>query len=512
MVRRLDVLIVNPDSSAKAYQDLAVVYAAIEPPTWALLLAQAMRAKGHGVAILDCDAEKLTLEQSVVRIRDADPRVLLFCVYGQNPNSGTTSMIGASLLAEAAKRDAPGRMVAFVGSHTSAQPREVLAQPFVDVVFLNEGVYALDNLLRSDLADDLRKVRGIGWKRHDGGDRPVMVVNPPERVVPTELMDQDMPGYAWDLLPFREKPLDMYRAHFWHAGFDHAKRTPFAAIYTSLGCQFACNFCMINIVNRNSAEDEVDASHSKGMRFWSPDFMLGEIEKLAAMGVETLRLSDEMFFLNRRYYEPLLDGIVDRGLQLNMWAYSRIDTVRKDKLELFRKAGVNWLALGVEAGNQIVRQEVAKGSFKDVNIREICSTIRSSDINIISNYIFGFPEDTPETMRQTLDLALELNTEMANMYPCQALPGSPLYTEAKREGWKLPSNYEGYAFLAYETEPLPTKHCSAAEVLKFRDEAWQTYFTNPTYLDLVENRFGSEQRANVEDMAKIRLKRKLLGD
>jgi hypothetical protein len=53
---------------------------------------------------------------------------------------------------------------------------------------------------------------------------------------------------------------------------------------------------------------------------------------------------------------------------------------------------------------------------------------------------------------------------------------------------------------------------SAAEVLRFRDQAWQTYFTNPAYLALVERRFGAQERRNVEDMAKIHLKRKLLGD
>lgn len=511
MTRQLDLLVIHPNSSAKAYQGLADLYAAVEPPTWSLLLAQAMRAKGHGVAILDCDAEMLPPEQAVLRVRDLKPRLILFCVYGQNPNSGTTSMIGATVLAAELKKDAPDRPIAFVGSHTSALPREVLAHAFVDIVLLNEGVYALDNLLRSDLDEDLPAIKGIGWKRRDG-DLQATVLNPPERVVPTAAMDRDLPGYAWDLLPYRNKPLDLYRAHFWHAGFDHARRTPFAAIYTSLGCQFACDFCMINIINRNSVEDGVDASHSRGMRFWSPDFILAEIEKLAGLGVETLRLSDEMFFLNRRHYEPLLNGIIDRGLALNMWAYSRIDTVRKDKIEMFRNAGVNWLALGIEAGNQVVRQEISKGTFRDVNIRDVCSTIRRADINVISNYIFGFPDDTVQTMRQTLELAIELNTEMANMYPCQALPGSPLYSAAKRNGWPLPSSYEAFGFLSYEAEPLPTKHCTSAEVLRFRDEAWQTYFTNPAYLNLVERRFGATQRANVEAMNKIRLRRRLVGD
>jgi len=512
MARKLDALFVNPDSSAKAYQDLAKVYSAIEPPTWSLLLAESCRSKGFGVGILDSDAERLSLDAAVQRVKDADPRLVVMVVYGQNPNSGTTSMIGALALAQALKQRHPEYVICFVGSHTSALPLEVLSYDCVDIVLLNEGVYALHNLLKSNLGEDLAQIKGIGYKKKGASGSPIPTLNPPQGVVPQERMDADMPGYAWDLLPYREKPLDLYRAHFWHAAFDHAKRTPFAAIYTSLGCNFGCDFCMINIVNRVDNSDEVNAASSRGMRFWSPEWVGREFQKLADLGVHTLRISDEMFFLNRKYYVPVLQQVIDRGLDFNMWTYSRIDTVRRDYLDLFKKAGVNWLALGVEAGNQLVRQEVSKGSFKEVNIRDVCKTIGDADINIISNYIFGFPDDTMDTMRETLDLMLELNTEMANMYPCQALPGSPMYNLARKNGWKLPDSFEGYAFLSYECQPLPTKHLTAAQVVKFRDEAWQKYFTNPAYLALVERKFGEQERKNVQDMASIKLKRKILGD
>lgn len=512
MDRKLDVLFINPDSSAKAYQGLAAVYSAIEPPTWSLLLAESCRSKGFGVGILDCDAERLTLEQAVTRVSEAAPRLVVFVVYGQNPNSGTTSMIGALAMAKALKEHHPEFSIAFVGSHTSALPMEVLANDCVDIVLLNEGVYALHNLLKSNLAGDLKNIKGIGYKPVGPAGFKIPTLNPPQGIVPQERMDEDLPGYAWDLLPYKEKPLDLYRAHFWHAEFDHAKRTPFAAIYTSLGCNFGCNFCMINIVNRVDNGDGIDASHSRGMRFWSPEWVSREMRKLADMGVRTLRISDEMFFLNRKFYGPILQEAIDQDFGFNMWTYSRVDTVRRDALDLFKKAGVNWLALGVEAGNQLVRQEVSKGSFQEVNIRDVCKTINDADIKIISNYIFGFPEDTLETMQQTLDLAMELNTEMANMYPCQALPGSPMYHIAKQNGWELPDSYEGYAFLSYESQPLPTKYVSSADVLRFRDQAWQTYFTNPAYLNLVEQKFGLQERKNIEDMSSIRLKRKILGD
>ncbi len=416
-------------------------------------------------------------------------------------------MIGATALANRVKAEHPDSVTCFVGSHVSALPLEVLAHKDIDLVLLNEGVYALHNLLKSDLKRGLDRVKGIG-RMVDG----VPVLNATEQVVPHERMDIDLPGYAWDLLPYREKPLDLYRAHFWHAEFSHDKRTPFAAIYTSLGCKFKCDFCMINIVNRVDNGAGVVSANSPNMRFWSPGFIIGEFDKLAKLGVETIRISDEMFFLNRNYFEPLLKSIVERGYKFRMWSYSRIDTVRPNYLDLFKRAGINWLALGVEAASQTIRREVSKGSFEEINIRQVVKTIHESGVNIGANYIFGFPDDTLTTMQQTLDLALELNTEMANMYPCQALPGSPLYNTARANGWTTPDSYAGYAFLSYESQPLPTRYCTAAEVLKFRDEAWHRYYTNPAFLGLVERKFGAEPRRNLEAMTKIKLRRELLGD
>lgn len=507
MNKSLDILFVTADSSLLAYQDLAQTYSAIEPPTWALLLAQSVRSKGYTPAILDCTAEHLSEAAAVARIGEAKPRLVCFVVYGQNPNSGTTNM-GANLsLAARLKVEHPEFVNCFVGSHTSALPLEVLAHACVDIVLYNEGVYALHSLLASNLADDLRRVRGIGQKQ-DGAP----VLNPPEQVVPQERMDLDLPGYAWDLLPYAKKPLDLYRAHFWHTEYSHENRTPFAALYTSLGCRFKCDFCMVNIVNRDDPSPGVASANSAKMRYWSADFMIKEFDKLAAMGVETIRISDEMFFLDKRHFEPLLNLIVNRDYKIRTWSYARVDTVRPQYLDLFKRAGVNWLGLGVEAARQSIRREVSKGSFEEVNIRQIVQTIHDHGINVGANYIFGFPDDTHETMQQTLDLAIELCTEFANFYPCQALPGSPLYYTAKANNWKLPSSNEGFAFLSYESEPLPTRHLSAAQVLQFRDEAWHKYFADPGYLALVEKKFGPAQRQNVEAMSKIKLRRKLLGD
>ena len=501
----IDCLFVTADSSLDAYQSLSKKYSAIEPPTWSLLLAESSRSFGFKVKILDCIAEKLNLDESVDRIIKERPRVVLFVVYGQNPNAGTTSMIGAERLAKALKNKDQNSHVSFVGSHTSALPKEVLSLPHVDTVLLNEGVYALRNLLKSNLKEDLKNIKGIGWKRE--GE---LILNEPEKIVPQEKMDIDLPGYAWDLLPFRDKPLDLYRSHVWHANFNEEIRTPYAAIYTSLGCVFGCGFCMINILNRTDNSDDIHAGNSRVMRFWSVEWVNKQFKILDDLGVKTVRISDEMFLLNQNYYKPICEELSKFKNKFHIWAYSRIDTVRSSLLKLVREAGIVWLALGIEAGAQTVRITSSKGSFKDTNVRDICKTIEEHDINVISNFIVGLPNDNYQTMLATMQLALELNTAMMNVYPCMKLPGSQLYNEAKNRLEQIPEKYVEFAFLSYDSMPSGTNELTNKEVIGFRDYFWTTYFTNPFYLNKVERLFGAAQRQNVEEMAAHKLKRKIL--
>ena len=169
-------------------------------------------------------------------------------------------------------------------------------------------------------------------------------------------------------------------------------------------------------------------------------------------------------------------------------------------------------APGIEAGNQLIRREVTKGKFEDINIRQVVGMIKEAGINVGANYIFGLGNDNYDSIQETLNLAIELNTENANMYCATALPGSPLYSKAKNLGWDLPSKYEEYGFLSYEHLPSQTKFLSAEEILRFRDYAFHTYFENPRFLKMINEKFGAPAIENITQMTKIRLKRKILGD
>lgn len=156
-------------------------------------------------------------------------------------------------------------------------------------------------------------------------------------------------------------------------------------------------------------------------------------------------------------------------------------------------------------------KDIEKRRFQETNIRDVVKKISDHDMYTVGNYIFGLPEDNIDRMNETLDLAMELKNEHANFYPCQAPPGSPLFLDAKKNiPQLLPQTYEEYAFYSYECKPLPTNHCSAEEVLEFRDNAWQKYFTNPSFLNKVRTKFGQENAENIKKLSKIKLKRKIL--
>ena len=511
MMKSVDVCFITPNNSKKIYQELSTNYSAIEPPTWSLLLAQSCRSIGFNVAIIDALAENLDDKDVFVRLEKYTPRLICFVVYGQNVNAGTTNMSGATRTANYLKNMNLKIPIGFIGSHVQALPIETLKnEKSIDLVFMNEGVYSLRNILKKKIIslDNLDDIKGIAFKLNNK-----IKINPPEKVVPQDKMDIDLPGYAWDLLPFKEKRFDLYRAPMWHAEYDIEKRTPYAAIQTSLGCQFKCDFCMINIINRDDNDEIGVSSNYSHMRFWSTEFIFQEFKKLINFGVKTIRIVDEMFLLNPKYYKPLCEKLASINLKddFRFWAYSRVDTVKRPEiLSLVRKAGIKWLCLGIESGKKYIRLEISKGKFEDVDIRQVVKRVHDADIEVMANYIFGLPGDDKNSMKETFELSKELCTSGWNTYAAMALPGSALYKKAKENNTKLPESYESYSFHAYDTLPLPTEHLSPSEILKYRDDCYIEYHNYSKFLSRIEKRYGKKAKENIVEMSKIKLRRKII--
>lgn len=490
-MRGVDLVFVNPSGRSRIYQELGEGIAAVEPPYWCAVTAAWLRNQGVSVAIVDADGEGLTPEGTARRVAELSPLLACIVVAGHHPSASTQTMPAAIRFSHALKESWGGR-VAVTGLHPSVLPLRTLEETGADFVVVGEGFTTLRELVGAvrSKAADLSAVPGLF--RRDG-DRVRSTPPPPLQTG----LDHCMPLAAWDLLP-----MGRYRAHNWHCFDDPDHRFPYAAIYTSLGCPYSCLFCCIN------------APFGKpGIRYRSPSAVVDELAHLhREYGVRNVKISDELFIFDPSHHLPIVDGIARLGLSLNVWAYARIDGIDPSILPRLRKGGITWLALGIESGSGRVRQGARKGWKGDRDVRDVVRAIRDEGIRVIGNFIFGLPDDTMETMEETLSLALELKCEFVNFYCAMAYPGSKLYDLAVKEGWELPGSWEGYSQHSYETHPLPTKHLTAPQVLRFRDEAFHRYFSDPGYLEMVETTFGSRVRRQIEEMAAIRLKRRLLGD
>lgn len=493
----LDLLIINPGGRAGAYQGLASSVSAIEPPVWAGLIATYTRSRGCSVQILDANALGLTPAEVAAQVRDISPVLVAIVVYGHHPSASTQVMPAAGDICAAITADDPQRPSILVGGHVAALPEQTMREEAVTFVAGGEGLQTLPALVEAlrSVTPRLDRVPGLYYRDGD----TVCHTAPAPLVID---LAGAMPGVAWDLLP-----MDRYRAHNWHTFGLAGGRSPYAAMYTTLGCPYHCTFCCIQAPFRDG-EQHLGMDHS--YRRWPVDTVLRDIDLLVTRyGVRHLKLADEMFVLHPAHVRELCAGLKARAYDLNIWAYARVDTVRDDMVDVIREAGIRWLVVGIESADAAVRADVDK-SYAQPLIARTLDRLSAGGIHVLGNYIFGLPEDDLVSMQATLDLAQHLNTPFANFYCAMAYPGSPLYARAQEEGWTLPATWAGYAQLGVDTHPLATRHLAAADVLRFRDAAFHTYFSAPGYLSMVETTFGPAARADIEAMTGVPLRRALL--
>ncbi|MBF0567369.1 MAG: B12-binding domain-containing radical SAM protein [Nitrospirae bacterium] len=497
-MNKTDVLFIHPGNHQKTYQDLSGEYTATATPVWTLLNAQYIREAGFSTRLYDVNVEGWNDNTASALLSHYNPELIVMMVYGHNPSASTQTMPAAGRIAGDIKRANDAVPLAMGGMHPSALPGRTITEEAVDFVIIGEGprtIKGLINCLKG--RGGLHDIRGLCYNGRSAG----ITVNPIADII--EDLDAQLTGYAWDLLP----PLTSYRAHNMHCFQDFEGstkedfsdvRSPYVAMNTSLGCPYNCTFCCINSVFGRP-----------GIRYWSLDTVFSWIDELVIKyKVRNIRLDDELFILSAERVERFCDMMIERGHDVNLWVYGRVDTIEERLLKKMKHAGINWICLGIESANEGVRKDVNKKIHKD--IKAVVRMIQANDIYVLGNFMFGLPEDNISTMEETLRLATELNCEFANFYSVMAYPGSELYNKTAKE--HLPDTLNGYAQLGVDTKPLPTKFLTSAEVLRFRDEAFYTYHANPLYLDMAQRRFGGKVRRHIEKMLGCKIKRKLLGD
>ncbi|MDP3027332.1 MAG: radical SAM protein [Nanoarchaeota archaeon] len=491
MEKKLDILLVSVGNTRKkVYQSLSGsgAFTGLEPPSWLALTAGYIRKNGFIVKALDANAENLDHEDTVNRIKNMDPKYVGIINYGQQANTSAPLMTETRNLINLIKEKDPGRIVILSGWNPSAIPERTTKEENCDFVIEGEGFYTYLAILQGKKLDE---VLGLWWKenneiKHTG--RPPTVQD----------LTNELSEIAWDLLP-----MDKYRSFNWLGLRDLDSRNKYASIYTSLGCPFKCKFCAIHATYGE-----------RKMRFWKPEWVLKQIDGLVEnYQIKNLKINDELFIFNRDHFLAIANGLIERKrsgkYSLNIAAFARVDSIKEEDLPLLKEAGFNWFELGIESGSRKVLDLASKGSYDREKIKDIVKKIHAKDIDLCANFLFGLPGEDYESMQDTLMLAFELMPAFPSFFAAMAPPGSDLYSECIEKGIPLPKEWIGYAQQGYDFLPLPTEILSAKEVLRFRDYAFNAYFRNPAYLQMIEKKFGKKARDHVEEMSKHDLKRKL---
>lgn len=489
MSEKVDLLLVFPNNRVRAYGSLAAEVAGVTPPVQSGITAAYVRERGFTARILDADALGWLPDQVGHEVAAVQPRLVMLST--DHVNSGdVTKMAAASETIRAIHAQAPGVPVLLDGVVPTAYPEWMLTDERADYVCQGEPYDPIVQLLTKlknqgpgcHLATN--EITGI-WARY--GDKIIT-----GKHAPMFQNVDNLPMTAWDLMP----PSN-YRAHHWHC-FDRLnQRSPYASVFTNLGCPYGCSFCSVNVVAGGS-----------NFRAHSPEYVMKELLLLNKQyGVTNIRLLDNVFTVRLDLVEELCDRIIEADLNLNMWAYARVESIRNpDILRKMHRAGIRWLAYGIEAAHERVRAAVDKPSNPKI-IEQAIEWTKEAGIWIVGNFIFGLPEDDAESIQMTLDMAKRFNFEWANFYCAMAYPGTRLFDEVRASGGELPRDWGAYGQYSANSQPLPTRYLTSKEIVKFRDSAFRDYFESSRYQNMIEQKFGSEARNFVRRILEINIKR-----
>ena len=284
----------------------------------------------------------------------------------------------------------------------------------------------------------------------------------------------------WDLLP-----MDKYKAPNWHSWGRSDRK--YGATFTSISCPYNCSFCYIK------------EFYSCKYRKRDLKLAVDDICRLnSKWGITNFKLMDEIFVLDQRRVKEFCGLLKATGLsdKLNIWAYARIDTITPELLGKMYQSGIRWVSYGIESGVPAIRKSYNKGGFSNEDIRNVVKTTHDVGMSIVGNFIFGLEDDSLETLRQTFDFAQELNCEFSNFF-CYSNYGDTT---------KPPIEFAQYSPYF---KPEATKYLTPGQVIKFRDDAFQAYYTDAKYLNMIEKKFGKEAADSIMELTKIRLERNL---
>lgn len=455
------VLLINPPDTRPFNMRSDRVRIGLVAPIGLAYIAAVLEQDGVEVQILDClDGQMqgvkmgwgirygLTDDEIYQRIGSFSPDIVgVSCLF-------SNKSYDAHNICKIAKSVRINIMTIMGGVHPTALQEETLSDFFVDQVCPGEGeLWMLEAVRRFPLK---------GEHRH-----------------PLVNLDQ-LPMPARHLL---NMPLYM-NTKSTHSG---VKRWPVGSLSSSRGCPGRCSFCAIR------------GLWGEAFRMRSADNVLNEIDHLIkTYGIRELHFEDDCLTANKRRAMAIFQGIIDRGYDLTISSPSGLAVFAMDEelMGKMKEAGYYSLSFAIESGNQHVLKDLIHKNVDLVKAKRLVDYARTIGLKTKAFFILGYPGESKDTMRETVDFAYSLGADWSLFFPATPLPGTDMFNLCVKNQWiDNPNLDDRYAFF---TPNIRTNEFTPEDVTRIRDAANERV----NFTENINLRLGNYERA-YEDFQEI---------
>jgi hopanoid biosynthesis associated radical SAM protein HpnJ len=402
-------------------------------PTW---LAQPA-AMIPGSRLIDAPPNDLGVDDVAPLVKDYDLAIL----HTSTPSFGNDARFAGRL-----KEENPKVVVGMVGAHTSVMPEDSMKlAPAVDWVSAGEFDYVCAEIASGK---PLQEVDGIAYRRN--GD----VELTPQRPI---IMDMDAFPSVLDVYK-----RDLTIENYFNGYLDH----PYVSLYTGRGCKSRCTFCLWpqtiggHLYRVRSAESvEAEMARAKTL-----------FPQVREYFFDDDTLTDNL---------PRVEEIARRLGRLGItWSCNAKPNVPRKTLEILKANGLRLLLVGYESGNQKILNSMKKGTRLDIN-RRFAKDCHDLGIKVHGTFILGIPGETPETIRDTIEFACEVDPETIQVSLSAPYPGTELYRQAQEAGWLEIQNGELVDTHGIQNAALNYPGLTSTQMFASVDEFYRKFYFRP---------------------------------
>lgn len=329
--------------------------------------------------------------------------------------------------------------IIFGGIHVILMPDEVISHKEIDMVCTGEGEYALKEILDNGL--NCQGIEGIWYK-----DSGKIIKNAPRKLL--ENLDE---------LPFPDwNDFDLERYFLIN--------THHLALMVSRGCPYACTYCNNHALRR--------VLHGKYVRFRSVDSALDEIgssiDKYYDRGFRYIHFIDDVFNLYKDWTMEFCRKYKERGYdKLIKWMISvRAELVTDEVVAALKETGCYEVGMGIEAGNDYIRNEIYKRNMSRSQIDNAVRIIKKHRLQLRTQFIIGAPCETLNMMQESFDMARKVDADVIQFSILMPLPRTDIRKMCEDEGL-LEKEHLEHSQLMYSSPVIRSKYATAKEIKTF---------------------------------------------